>query len=136
MLSVRQCSCMSACVGGFLLEKVQLSAQLLSKCLSKMPYVHDTVLNTRQKDKLQDNSVCSVASTSLQPHGLHPARLLCPSNFLSKNTRVHCHFLLHRIFSTQGLNPCALHCLHRQADSLPLSHLTILLPLKHFQFNK
>ena len=136
MLSVCQCSCMSACVGGFLLEKVQFSAQLFTKCLSKMPYVHDTVLNIRQKDKLQDNSVCSIASNSLQPHGLHPARLLCPSNFPSKNTRVDGHFLLHRIFLTQGSNPCILHCLNQRADSLPLSHLMILLLLKHFQFNK
>ena len=30
-----------------------------------------------------------------------------------------CHFLLQGIFSTQGSNPCLLHC---QADFLPLSH--------------
>ena len=30
----------------------------------------------------------SVASDSLPPHGLHPARLLCPWNFPSKNTGV------------------------------------------------
>ena len=34
-----------------------------------------------------------------------------------------CHFLLQRIFLTQGLNPCILHLLHWQANSLPLSHL-------------
>ena len=38
-------------------------------------------------------------------------------------TEVGCHFLLQGIFSTQGLNPCRLHLLHCQADSLPLSHL-------------
>ena len=48
------------------------------------------------------------------------ARLLCPWNFPDKNTGVGCHFLLQRIFLTQGLNP---RVLHWQADSLPLSHL-------------
>ena len=33
-------------------------------------------------------------SDSLQPHGLYPARLLCPWNFPGKNTGVDCHFLL------------------------------------------
>ena len=43
-------------------------------------------------------SVCvlsyPVASNSLRPHGLQPARLLCPWDFLGKNTGVVCHFLL------------------------------------------
>ena len=45
------------------------------------------------------------------------ARLFCPWNFPGKNTGVGCHFLLQRIFQTQGSN------LHQQAGSLPLSHL-------------
>ena len=32
--------------------------------------------------------------TLLGPHGLLPARLLCPWDFAGKNTRVGCHFLL------------------------------------------
>ena len=48
-----------------------------------------------------------------------PASLLCPWDFLDKNTGVGCHFLLQQIFPTQGLNPCLL---HGQVDSLPLSH--------------
>ena len=39
------------------------------------------------------------------PHGLQPARLLCPC----KNTGVGCHFLLQGVFLIQGLNPCLLH---------------------------
>ena len=31
---------------------------------------------------------------SLRPHGLQPARLLCPWDFPRKNTGVGCHFLL------------------------------------------
>ena len=45
--------------------------------------------------------------------------------FQAKNTRVGSHFLLQGIFLTQGLNPCLLHLLHCQADSLPLSHLQL-----------
>ena len=41
---------------------------------------------------------------TLWPHGLQPARLLCPWDYPSKNTRVGCHFLLRRIFLTQGSN--------------------------------
>ena len=63
---------------------------------------------------------CSVVSDSLQPHGLQPTRLLCPWDFPHKNTGVGCHFLLHGIFPTQGSSP---DLLHRQADSLLLSHL-------------
>ena len=40
--------------------------------------------------------------TLLRSHGLQPARLLCPWNFPGKITRVGCHFLLQRIFPTQG----------------------------------
>ena len=67
---------------------------------------------------------------TLQPHGLWPARLLCPWNFLSKNTGMGCHFLLQGLFLTQGSNPCLLHLLHWQMDSLPLSHLES--PILHF----
>ena len=49
-------------------------------------------------------------------------RLFCPWNFPGKNIGVGCHFLLQGIFPTQGSNPCLLHLLHWQADSLPLSH--------------
>ena len=58
--------------------------------------------------------------TLLWPHGLQPARLLCPRDSPGKNTSVDCHFLLQGIFLIQGLN---LHLLHWRADCLPLSHL-------------
>ena len=37
-------------------------------------------------------------SDSLQPHGLHPIRLLCSWDFPGKNPEVGCHFLLRGIF--------------------------------------
>ena len=52
----------------------------------------------------------SVVCSSLQPHGLHPARLLCPWNSLGKNTGVGWQALLQGIFSIQGSNPGLLHC--------------------------
>ena len=61
--------------------------------------------------------VCSVVSDSLWPHGLQPARLLCPWDFPGKNIGVGYHFLLQGIFLTQRLNPCLLYLLHWQADS-------------------
>ena len=65
----------------------------------------------------------SVVSNSLQPHGLYPTRLLCPSDFPGKNTGVGCHFFLQGIFPTQESNPCLLCLLHWHVGSLPLSHL-------------
>ena len=47
---------------------------------------------------------------------LQPTRLLCPWDFLGKSTGVGCHFLLQRIFPTQGLNPGLSHC---KQDTLP-----------------
>ena len=65
---------------------------------------------------------CSVMFDFLLPLGLQPTRLLCPRNS-PKNTGFGCHFLLQGIFPTQGSNPCLLHLLQWQADSIPLSHL-------------
>ena len=63
----------------------------------------------------------SVLSNSLLPHGpLQTTRLLCPWDFLGKNTGVGSHFLLQGIFLTQGSNPSPLLW---QVDSLPMSHL-------------
>ena len=50
-------------------------------------------------------------------HGLQPTRLLCPWNSLGKNTGVVCHFLLQRIFLTQGLKTHFLNLLYWQVDS-------------------
>ena len=76
---------------------------------------------------------CLVMSNSLWPYQLEPARLLCPLDFLGKNTGVGCHFLLQGIFPTQGLNLRLLWLLHWQADSLPLSHLRSHLPLSIYK---
>ena len=62
---------------------------------------------------------CSIMSDSLRPHGLQPARLLWPWYFPGKNTGVGHHFLLQRIFPSQGSNP---YLLHWEVDSLPLNH--------------
>ena len=63
------------------------------------------------KVKAKESVSHSVVSNSLQPHGLSQcARLLCPWSFSGKNTEVGSHFLLQRIFPTQGLNLGPLHC--------------------------
>ena len=63
--------------------------------------------------------VAKLYQTLLQSHGLQPARFLRLWNSPGKNTGVGCHFLLQRIFLTQGSYSCLLHW---QEDSLPLSH--------------
>ena len=44
-------------------------------------------------------------STLLWPHGLLPTRLLCPWNFLGRNTGVHCCFLLQGTFPDSRIKP-------------------------------
>ena len=63
---------------------------------------------------------CSIVPDALQPHGLHPTRLLCPWDFPGKDTGVGCHFLLQGNFQTQGSSLRLLSLLHWQAGSLPL----------------
>ena len=52
----------------------------------------------------------SVVSSSLSPHRLQPARLLCPWDSPGKDTRVGCHALVQGIFPIQGWNPGLLNC--------------------------
>ena len=47
---------------------------------------------------------------TLQPYGPSPTSLLCPWDSPGKNTGVGCHFLLQRIFPTQGSKSGLLHC--------------------------
>ena len=67
--------------------------------------------------------MCTQSCPTLQPQGLYPTRILFPWDSPGKNTGMGCHFLLQRIFPTQGSNPCLLYLLHWQVDSLPLRHL-------------
>ena len=64
----------------------------------------------------------SVLSDSLLSYGLQAPGSSCPWDFPGKNTGVGCHFLLQRIFLTQGFNTC-LHMFNRYStlpvDSLP-----------------
>ena len=66
---------------------------------------------------------CAVLScfSSVRPHGLQSARLLCPWDSPGKNTGVGCDALLQGIFMTQGSNPYLFHLLHWQAGSLLLA---------------
>ena len=68
-------------------------------------------LNSRCRSVAQFSH--SVVSDSLRPHRLQHTRLLGPWDFPPKNSS------FPGIFPKQGLNP---HLLHRQANSLPLSH--------------
>ena len=61
----------------------------------------------------------AVVSDSWQPHGLKPARFLCPLNSPGKNTGVGCHSLFWGIFPTQG---SSLGLLHYRQILYHLSH--------------
>ena len=49
-------------------------------------------------------SVASIISESLRPHGLQPARLLCPWDAPGEDTGVGWRFLLQGMFPTEGSN--------------------------------
>ena len=70
--------------------------------------------------------VCSVAQ--LCPIPCDPMDCSPPGSsihgILQARTETGCHFLLQRIFPSQGLNPRVLCHLRRQGDSLPLHHCT------------
>ena len=68
--------------------------------LWKLPMIRKAVL----KFNPASVCVCSAMSDSLQPHGLQPARLLCPWDSPGKNPGVGCHALLQGIFLTQRSN--------------------------------
>ena len=58
----------------------------------------------------------SVMSDSLRPHGLQPARLLCPGDSPGTNTGVGCHFPSPGDLPDPGIEPGSPEV---QADSLP-----------------
>ena len=60
-------------------------------------------------------TLCDLMTYSMQGSSVHGI-------FPGKHTGVSCHFLLQGIFPTQGSNPHLLWLLHRQGDSLLLSH--------------
>ena len=65
---------------------------------------------------------CSVVSNSFRPHGLWPTRLLCPWNFLGKNTGMGCHFLFRGSFRPRDRTHVSCVLLW-PAESLTLHHL-------------
>ena len=67
--------------------------------------------------------VCAWVLSPVQLFGLQPAKLLCPCNFIGKNTGVGCHFLCQGIFPSQGLNLHLLCLLHWRQILYPLEPL-------------
>ena len=62
---------------------------------------------------------CSVMSNSLWPFGLQPARLLCPWDFLGKNTGEGCHFPPPGDLPDPGMEPKSPVSPTLQVDSVP-----------------
>ena len=77
----------------------------------------------------------------LQPHGLQPARLLCPWGFSRREYSVGCHVLLQGIFPTQGSNPVLPHYrwilyhLSHQGNLMSDSYAFCLLPTSSVTLN-
>ena len=93
--------------------------------------IRNTSRNSPSEQKEKWKCSCSIVSNSLWPHGLQPARLLCPWKSSGKNIGGVCHFLLQGIFPTQGLNPALPHCrqilYHLSHQGSPLSPNSVLI---------
>ena len=99
------------------------------------PFVYFPMLKLTTVDNT-NMKVCvshSVSSSSLQPHGLQPARLLHPWNSPGNKPGVDSHSLLQRIFLTQELNPGLLHCRHILYHLSHQGYITQILGLSSFQ---
>ena len=74
-----------------------------------MPNLQSNFLNLVSGKLLIHNSLISqtpsAISNSLRPHGLQPARLLCPWNSPDRNPGVGCHFLLQGDLSDREIKP-------------------------------
>ena len=68
----------------------------------------------------------SISYSVVRPHGLKPARLLCPWDSPGKYTGVGCHFLLQRIFPTQLINKVVIVPGGQWRDSVIHIHVSIL----------
>ena len=104
--------------GNFILSKfLQVILSNFKKCCSK---ILGCCKLPERRVRWELGSVCGyvrllshmAVSDSLWLYRLWPASLLCPWDFPGKNTGVGCHFLLRRIFLTQGSNPHLLNLLH------------------------
>ena len=68
--------------------------------------------------------VCTLSPVLCSPMDCsHQAPLSMESSVHGKNTEERCHFLLQRIFLTQGSSPCPMHLLHWQVDSFSTGKL-------------
>ena len=67
--------------------------------------------------------MCVLSRVSLSPHGLYPARFLCPWDFPSKNIGVGCHFLLQGNLPNPVIKLMSPGSPVLQEDSLSLSYL-------------
>ena len=72
--------------------------------LRDLPRKRSVCSETRTGRAEQHVHACSLPQSRLSPHGLQPARLLCPWHFPGKNTGVGYHFLLEVIVPTQRSN--------------------------------
>ena len=64
----------------------------------------------KESESESESQSHSIVSDSLRPHGLQPARPLCPWNSPGQHTGVGCHVLLQGIFPTQVSNSGLSHC--------------------------
>ena len=85
------------------------SSAIMAQRIKRLPALQETwVRSLGWEDSLEKGM--AIHSSILVRRIPMDTRLLRPCDFLGKSTGVGCHFLLHRIFPTQGSNPGFPHC--------------------------
>ena len=107
-------ACLPVCITQHIMSIFQQKIIQLAKRKEKTQSKEKTSSRTRLRYDTDMRIIAllshSVVSDSLWPHGLQPARLLCPWDYPGNNSGVGCPALFQGIFPTQGANPGLLHC--------------------------
>ena len=105
-------------------------ASLIAQLVKNMPAMLETWLpslgckDPLEKREAAHSSILAsrIPQTLCDPMSYSPPGSSVRGIFQARITGVGCHFLLQGVYLTQGANPCLLHLLHWQVNSLPLSH--------------
>ena len=103
-------------------EKYEVNAHIQPTGFKEKSYIHIYIymfIHTHTHTHVCMHAKSRQSCPTLWPFGLELSRFLYLWDYPGKNTGVGCHALLQGIFPTQGLNPCLLCLLHRQATLVP-----------------
>ena len=103
---------------GVLLEKIECKQMVVWPGVATC-FVRGICKVQRWPEDRSSSVSCPVMSDSLWPHGLQPAKLLCPWNFPGKNTGKGCHSQRQETTTEEWINIKGLKCVASLSLSQP-----------------